>query len=117
MNTMQFEFDAVVAPSVRKRLKSYPVHPTQGIHNIVRRIEMKKLIIIVVMALLAGCSDSAREVHVNIMPEGLKDCRYYELVVQGNTVKVMRCPNSTTSTNWRQQSGKSNVGRTSVVVS
>jgi outer membrane lipopolysaccharide assembly protein LptE/RlpB len=82
-----------------------------------KRINMKKLAMIAAVFLLAGCGNSAKEMAVQVLPEGLKDCKFYELVIDGSRIKVVRCPNSTTTTNWKEQVGKVSHLRTASVVS
>lgn len=63
---------------------------------------MKKLFAaIAVFIALAGCTPSANEIFVEVMPKALEDCKLYEIKSSGgSSIKVMRCPNSTTSTNY-----------------
>lgn len=65
---------------------------------------MKYLCLIVVF--LAACTPTAKEVLPPVLPEGLKDCKFYELFDGGSYMKVVRCPSSSTSTTYRQ--GKTN---------
>lgn len=69
---------------------------------------MKKSLIILTL-LLCGCSKSAEQIDSNyLLPSGLEDCKIYKLNSEGlsQTLYVVRCPNSSTSTNWSGQSGK-----------
>ncbi len=57
---------------------------------------------------LAACTPSGKEVTGSfpILPEGLKDCKIYDLQSEhGSHIRVVRCPNSSTSTTYK--SGKS----------
>lgn len=59
---------------------------------------LKKLSAVVVAAALAGCQPYAEEVTYPVMPEGLKDCRTFVISDGSVRVRVVRCPNSQTST-------------------
>lgn len=50
--------------------------------------------------------------------KGLEDCQFYRLQTHTNshTLKVIRCPNSSTSTNYTQQSGKTSYGAATAVI-
>jgi uncharacterized lipoprotein YmbA len=65
-----------------------------------------KKVIIVLAVMLAGCSPSARELNYPVLPEGLKDCKFYEVSSGANTVTVVRCPGSTATTRWTKVVGK-----------
>lgn len=74
---------------------------------------MKKLIVILGVLMLAGCYDRARIVNFPAMPPELADCKVYAINnTNGEHITVMRCPNSTTSTNY--SSGKTT--RSTVVI-
>ena len=65
------------------------------------------------LVLLAGCTPSANEQTWPVLPEGLKDCKFYKLTDDSaNTIKVARCPMSSASISY--QSGK--VTATTVVI-
>lgn len=58
------------------------------------------------LCLANACSDRAKELHFPAMPKELADCRVYAVEnTAGNRITVMRCPNSTTTT--ESPSGKS----------
>ena len=62
---------------------------------------MKKLIVILSVVVLAGCTDRARIVNFSAMPPELLDCKVYAISnSNGEHITVMRCPNSTTSTTY-----------------
>lgn len=62
---------------------------------------MKKIIIAFLMVGLIGCGKSTEEISGTFdMPEELKDCKMYELCGNGRCIKVIRCPQSLTSTNY-----------------
>jgi putative SOS response-associated peptidase YedK len=75
---------------------------------------MKKYIGIVFAAMIvAGCTNSAKEVVYPVMPPELKDCKVYAISSEsGRDITVMRCPNATTSTTYKE--GKAT--RTTIVV-
>ena len=55
------------------------------------------------LVFLYACTPSANEVKFGVMPEGLKDCKTFEVWPgDGNKITVFRCPNSTTSINYMQ---------------
>lgn len=56
---------------------------------------------------LTGCdgtSGSALSIHPRVLPEELADCRFYQVDPGGMHpyLYITRCPNSTTSTTYRQ---------------
>lgn len=74
---------------------------------------MKKALLALVVLLLVGCEPSTKEKTGDfILPPDLKDCRIYKLFDGSETITTMRCPNSSTSTEYIV--GKST--RTSIVV-
>jgi len=67
-----------------------------------------KYIMLVMAVALAGCTPSAKETVWEVLPDGLKDCKFYEISnSNGATMKVVRCPMSTTSIQY--QSGKATI--------
>ena len=59
---------------------------------------MKKLILIAVLFLAAGCDPTTKEIREDYqLPEGLKDCKVYKMESMSRDLFVVRCPNSTTS--------------------
>lgn len=78
---------------------------------------MKKILITLLAVIaLSGCEPSAREVIPEVIPKELQDCRLYELKNRaGEYMKIMRCPNSTTSTNYTT-GGKSKTHHTDIVI-
>lgn len=70
---------------------------------------------IVSSVVLVGCTDPG---YKNVtsdyasLPEELKDCQFYRVNDRTSMLRVVRCPNSTTSTTY--QSGRQK--RTSVVI-
>lgn len=70
---------------------------------------MKYLIITLFGIILMGCGEANTEetTKAYILPEGLSDCKIYRLEPQNGVIlRVVRCPNSETSTSSRYQSGK-----------
>lgn len=67
---------------------------------------MKKIIKIIVgstcVALLTGCEPSTRQLHINVLPDELKACKFHEVRPGGlkRNLVVVTCPaaNSTTIT-------------------
>ena len=55
------------------------------------------------IALLSGCENSYREADFPARPPELQDCKIYYLENEtGNEITVVRCPNSDTSTTYKQ---------------
>jgi hypothetical protein len=53
---------------------------------------------ILALALLTGCEPSATPRNFSVLPEELKDCKFFELNDSGGgRVTVGNCPNSTTT--------------------
>ena len=76
-------------------------------------INRKFLGVSVFLCLLVGCDASYKEINYPILPEELRDCKFYSIDNgDGYYMKVVRCPHSDTSTSYRE--GK--VDRTAVVI-
>lgn len=72
-----------------------------------------KYLIIIATLLLSACTPSGHEVVMPVIPDGLKDCKFFKLTDENGTViRVVRCPMSSTSATY--QSGK--VSTTTVVI-
>lgn len=68
-----------------------------------------KYLIGLTLILLAGCTPSAQEQTFPVVPEGLKDCKFYKLTDESaNTIRVVRCPGSSTSMNYQTGKTRSN---------
>ena len=66
---------------------------------------MNKLLILGLVSLLTACEAKYETKNFSVLPDDLKDCRFYEIANgQGTRVTVGRCPNSTTTV---QESNKS----------
>lgn len=76
---------------------------------------MTKLFIILSAVMLVACSPSSNEMHFPVLPEGLKDCRFYKVSDGSTEIKVVRCPNSQTTTT-HQVGAKSHTSRSVVVI-
>lgn len=72
---------------------------------------MKRLILATVLSAgLAGCSNSASELHFSALPPELKDCKIFAVNNDsGSHIKVARCPNSTTTTTYSQGKRRASV--------
>ena len=71
-----------------------------------------KYLLIVVLVALTGCSPEARVKNYPVLPDELKDCKFFRLTDgDGGSITVARCPNSTTTV---RQSDKP--GTTSVII-
>jgi len=75
---------------------------------------MNKVILVMVSALmLTACNPTYEENTQNFsLPEGLKDCKIYHLESGITYFNVVRCPNSSTTTQW--QAGKMQASATVV---
>ena len=62
---------------------------------------------------LAGCSPNYNSLSMPVLPDELKDCKFYIVTDGIRELRVVRCPNSTTSTTYNS-SGKTS--RTDVVI-
>lgn len=63
---------------------------------------MKRIsLILLTIFALAGCESRTTELHDFILPEGLKDCKIYFMTNGVNHVTITRCPNSSTSTEYK----------------
>lgn len=77
---------------------------------------MSKLILVIVSVLILTACDvesyNKEITKVYTLPEGIKDCKVY--YIQGdltnNSLNVVRCPNSSTTTQW--QAGKQQASAT-----
>lgn len=67
---------------------------------------------LVLSALIVGCNQSEAFKPNAPLPQGLKDCKFYNIWQSGSLLRVVRCPNSSTTTNY--QSGKTNTSVTVV---
>jgi hypothetical protein len=57
-----------------------------------------KYILILSLVLLTGCGPYAKETRWPVMPEGLQDCKIYNLSDgNGHAITVARCPLSATT--------------------
>ena len=57
-----------------------------------------KYIFILSMVILTGCGPYAKETQWPVMPEGLQDCKIYNLSDgNGHAITVARCPLSSTT--------------------
>lgn len=77
-----------------------------------------KYFIVLLALILCGCDPSGSEItHTySVMPEGLKDCKIYTISNGGREVTVVRCPNSSTSTQYTVRRGKTNASVYTVVI-
>lgn len=59
---------------------------------------MNKIILLCVLLAITGCTPSASQLDFSVLPDELKDCKFFYLRDgSGNNITVARCPNSTTS--------------------
>lgn len=53
--------------------------------------------------LLAGCTNGYKTYSFPILPDDLKDCKFYRVDnEEGESLNIVRCPLSVTSTEYRQ---------------
>lgn len=69
---------------------------------------MKKILAVLSVALLVGCSPSTDTINDDyVIPEGLKDCQFYRMYNKNqNSIVVVRCQGSTTSTTVTKNKSK-----------
>ena len=73
---------------------------------------MNKLLVLSFLGLLSACNPGYKPTNFSVMPEELKDCKFFVISDgEGLRVTVGRCPNSTTTV---QESNKSRT--TSVLI-
>lgn len=77
---------------------------------------MRVAIALMALVALMACSPGYEQKHYPILPAELQDCKFYSVSDGGSAIKVVRCPNSQTSTTWTQQAGKTSYQRSSVVI-
>lgn len=67
---------------------------------------MKKIIALTaILFALSGCrAETTTETHNYVLPDGMKDCKIYQMSGEGTskTLYVVRCPNSQTNTLWSE---------------
>lgn len=69
-----------------------------------------KYFLIVALAALVGCSPDAQTRHYPVLPDELKDCKFFRLTDgNGSWVTVARCPNSTTTVRQTDKAGTTSV--------
>lgn len=77
---------------------------------------MKSILLVMIAAVLTACSPGYEEKHYQAIPKELGDCRFYSISDGYSTIKVVRCPNSQTSTTWTDSNGKGSTNRSLVVI-
>lgn len=74
---------------------------------------MKKLTVavtVVTAALLTGCDSNTSSItHRYVLPPELSKCKIYDMSNGTNSIKVVHCPNSTTTTSYRSGKTHKNV--------
>lgn len=65
---------------------------------------MKRVLLIASCLLIAACNPHSEDATVDfpVMPKELSDCKIYWISGKYRALYVVRCPNSTTSTTYRQ---------------
>lgn len=65
---------------------------------------MKKSLLLISVLFLIGCEKYTTEISGDyVLPEGLADCKIYRLQNDGGgQIKVVRCPNSDTSAEYKE---------------
>ena len=61
---------------------------------------LKSITLALSLCALAGCENSAQQDVFPVLPEALKDCVFYSLHAGGDHIRVVRCPNSSTSATY-----------------
>jgi hypothetical protein len=79
---------------------------------------MRNLVLgLLATVMFCGCSNGYQEKNYPTKPPELSDCKVYYLHNDsGDNITVMRCPNSTTSSNYTTKAGKTIVHHTEIVV-
>jgi len=71
---------------------------------------MKVLLTMLMMCFLVGCENSYEKIDFPVKPKELNDCSFYNLENKsGNSVSVVRCPNSSTTSTYQDSEGNSYV--------
>jgi hypothetical protein len=66
--------------------------------------------IILLSLFLVGCKPDAEERVYSVLPEELKDCRFFRLTDEfSNTITVARCPNSSTTVKMHNKQSTTSV--------
>lgn len=60
-----------------------------------------RLIAAMACVLLAACPDSYQQINATKLPPELADCKLYDVVAQGRTLYIVRCPLAATTTTYR----------------
>lgn len=61
---------------------------------------MRQALVLICVLVLAGCSNGVEYLDYPTPPE-LADCKFYRLIKNGSSINVVRCPNSTVTTQQR----------------
>lgn len=80
---------------------------------------MKKILLVMFVVVLMGCDAKTVDTSSRyVLPAELSDCKFYYIQGEGlsQTLHVVRCPNSSTSTTWNEQQGKSAVTKSATVI-
>lgn len=71
---------------------------------------MKYIMLMVGLMMLAGCEPDAKVKNYPVLPDELKDCKFFRLADEnGSTITVARCPNSTTTVRQGDKGGTTSV--------
>lgn len=72
---------------------------------------MKSILAILSFAVLFGCSNHQQSAYFPDLPEGLKDCKVYNVRSDDNekVLHVVRCPNSSTTAHYQSNNDRSHV--------
>jgi len=69
-----------------------------------------KYIVMLLLVGLVGCKPDAEERVYSVLPEELKDCRFFRLSDEiGNVITVARCPNSSTTVKMQNKQSTTSV--------
>lgn len=71
-----------------------------------------RILLVAAAVVLVGCSPSYESMSMPVLPDELKDCKFYYVSNGGPYMRVVRCPNSSTSTTYTS----GNTKRTDVVI-
>ena len=98
----------------QRQAKTIMCSPDQNCYSQERRKMnniVKLSIVVSISIVLAGCSPAANQLTFPIVPPELADCKFYHLRSGdlGAGITVARCPNSTTTTQYKSGKTTKNV--------
>lgn len=79
---------------------------------------MNKLFVLFLILTLSACSKETTNISEKYqLPNELSDCKIYRMIAEGgSSLTLVRCPNSSTTTDYTERSGKSTNYRSITVI-